>query len=201
MTNERSTLRKIICSAGLVFIFGVGNLWSQSAPNNPLQVFGQNFQSRPVAMGTNGVASTPHPLASEAAIEILKQGGNAIDAAVAAAAAASVVQPFTSGIGGIGYATVYKASTQEVQIIDFSGRIPFETRADLFTYNQGRVNLRAMEQEKKNLLGSLTPGVIAGWEELVERHGQLSLAEALGPAIELAEQGFPVSYRLHTTMK
>ncbi|MDA2933082.1 gamma-glutamyltransferase [Acidobacteria bacterium AH-259-D05] len=161
---------------------------------------GDHFQSRPVVMGKRGVASTPHPLASEAAIEILKEGGNAVDAAVAAAAVVSVVQPFTSGIGGVGYATVYDVESKDVYILDFSGRVPTETRADLFPALQGRVDTVELENQRKNLLGSLTPGVIAGWEELLRRFGSISLRRVLSRAIELAEEGFPVSFLLHKTM-
>src|SRR3954454_18394524 len=88
--------------------------------------------SRPVAMGRNGVASTPHLLASQAAIDVMKRGGNAVDAAVAAGAVCAVVQPFSSGIGGLGWATVHTAAAGKTEVLEFHGCVPQGTHAGLF---------------------------------------------------------------------
>ena len=161
----------------------------------------RSVQSRPVAMGQNGVASTPHALASEAAIEAMKRGGNAVDAAVTAAAVCAVVQPFSSGIGGLGWATVHDAASGSVEVLEFHGCVPGDTHAGLFTSGaDGLIDWQELEARGRGLLGSLVPGALAGWDELLRKKGTLSLGEALASAIRLADDGFPVSTLLHETI-
>ncbi|EDL55398.1 Ggt [Vibrio mediterranei AK1] len=160
-----------------------------------------NFQSRPQIMGNKGMASTPHPLASQAAIDILKQGGNAVDAAIAAASVVSVVQPFSSGLGGVGYATIYNAKEKKTEICEFSGHIPENTQHNSVPYKEGQLDIYALRAEKKNLKGSIIPGAVAGWEAMSQKHGQLPLAKSLNSAIELARDGFPISDLLCETIK
>jgi gamma-glutamyltranspeptidase/glutathione hydrolase len=163
---------------------------------------GDFFQTRPVAMGRNGVASTPHGLASEAAIDVMRRGGNAVDAAVTAAAVCAVVQPFSSGIGGLGWATVHDAASGSVEVLEFHGRVPEGTHAGLFAAGpDGLIEGKELEARGKGLLGSLVPGALAGWDELLRAKGTLTLAEALAPAIQIAADGFPVSTLLHRTIR
>ncbi len=82
------------------------------------------FQSRPIAIGYSGAASTPHLLASRAAIAAMQAGGNAVDAAVTAAAVATVAQPFTSSVGGVGWASVYDAASGQTEVLQFLGAVP-----------------------------------------------------------------------------
>lgn len=160
-----------------------------------------DWQSRPIAMGRNGAVSTPHLLASQTAIDVLKSGGNAIDAAVAAAAVCAVVQPFTSGIGGLGWATVYDAQRRDVQVLEFHGCVPEGTHAGLFPADAvGVVDWIELERRGHGLLGSLVPGVLAGWDELLRTKGTRSLAEMLAPAIVFADQGIPASTLLASTI-
>jgi gamma-glutamyltranspeptidase/glutathione hydrolase len=156
---------------------------------------------RPMAAGRHGVAATPHVLASAAAIEALKAGGNAVDAAVTAAAVAAVVQPFTSGLGGGGWATVHIAATGTTEVLEFHGRIPAATDAARFVADRdGLVDGPRLEADGRGLLGSLVPGVVAGWAALLQRHGSLPLAAAIAPAIRHAADGFAVSPLLHATI-
>lgn len=162
---------------------------------------GVPFQSRPMAIGAHAAASTPHLLASEAAIDVLRRGGNAVDAAVAAAAVSAVVQPFTSSFGGVGWATVYDRRLRRTEVLQFHGAAPqrldpSELHADPTT---GLVDWRALEARGKSLLGSLVPGVVAGWEELLARKGRWTLGKALERAGALASEGFPVSELLAQT--
>ncbi|MEO5901554.1 MAG: gamma-glutamyltransferase, partial [Ilumatobacteraceae bacterium] len=156
------------------------------------------FQSRPMAMGRHGAVSSPHVLASRAAIDVLEAGGNAVDAAVAAAAVATVVQPFSSSVGGVGWATVYDASSRSCEVLHFHGIAPWGLDPAVFRPNAaGLVDWRALERDGQALLGSLVPGAVAGWAELLRRTGRWPLARVLEPAITLATQGFPVSELLH----
>jgi gamma-glutamyltranspeptidase/glutathione hydrolase len=158
-------------------------------------------QSRPVAMGRNGVASTPHLLASEAAIDVMKRGGNAFDAAVAAGAVCAVVQPFSSGLGGLGWATVHDAANNKTEVLEFHGCVPQGTHAGLFRQGtDGLIDWQELEARGKSLLGSLVPGALAGWAELIRAKGTWKLADVLAPAILLARDGFPVSTLLHQTI-
>jgi gamma-glutamyltranspeptidase/glutathione hydrolase len=153
------------------------------------------------ASGGRGCVSTPHLLSSQAALEVLQRGGNAVDAAVVAAMVVAVVQPFSSGVGGGGWATVHDAGSGRTEVLEFHGRVPRATDAHLFTPDaEGLVDGPALEASGRGLLGSLVPGAPAGWAELLAARGTLSFAEALQPAIGYAESGFAVSNVLHNTM-
>ncbi len=142
----------------------------------------------PTATSARGAVATSHPLASEAGAAVLRAGGNAVDAAVAAAFALSVVEPESSGIGGGGFALVYLAEEGEVRFLDFRERAPAAARADMF--------LRAGKPDPRlSLDGGLAvavPGAVMGYAELARRHGTRPLAELTAPAERLARRGFPV---------
>ena len=142
---------------------------------------------RPVVMGRKGMVSSGHPLASQAGIATLKRGGNAVDAAVAVAAATSVVEPPMSGIGGDGFIMVYSKERDEVQVVNATGAAPAAATRE--RYLPGGIPF-------KGILSVSVPGLLAGWAEAHRRYGLLKLSEALSPAIELAENGFPVSHKL-----
>lgn len=132
-------------------------------------------------------AATSQPLATTAALEILAAGGNAVDAAVAAAAVLNVVEPHMTGMGGDVFALLWNASEQRLEGMRSIGRAgslvsPEELRS------------RGHERMPGSGAESVTvPGSLAGWAALLERHGTLTLAEALAPAIRVAEEGFPVT--------
>lgn len=153
------------------------------------------------ATGSRGCVSTPHRLSSEAALEVLERGGNAVDAAVVAAMVVAVVQPFSSGVGGGGWATVHHGAGGHTEVLEFHGRVPRGTQAHMFTPDaEGLVDGPALEATGAGLLGSLVPGAPAGWAELLASRGTWAFAEALQPAIGHAEAGFAVSEVLHHTM-
>lgn len=132
-----------------------------------------------------GMVAAANRLASEAGVEILKQGGNAIDAAVATALALNVVEPNASGIGGGGFATI-RLKNGEVYCWDFREVAPASATKDLFASEQAK-------QEKWSQLGGKSigvPGSVMGLFTLLERHGTMSFAEVAAPAIALAEEGF-----------
>ena len=137
----------------------------------------------PAVMGTRGVVASASPLASTAGLKVLMDGGNAVDAAVTVASILSVDEPYYSGIGGHGIAMLYVAGTGEVKCLDFGGFAPHA-----FTVDQWGSPPRYRYWDVRS---SVFPGSLAGWAELLERHGTRSLAQALEPAIEHARRGVP----------
>jgi len=138
---------------------------------------------RPTITSLHGIVAAAHPLAAQAGARMLAQGGNAFDAAAATAAALNVVEPYMSGLGGMGLATCWIAKEQRVRCLDFVSPIPeklpverFKQRDDLF----------------RGALAVGAPGNLAGWCELSRSHGRKSLAESFAPAVALARDGYPL---------
>ncbi len=134
----------------------------------------------------NGVAATSQPLATTAAINVLQHGGNAIDAAVTAAAVLSVVEPMMTGVGGDMFALVWVAKEKRLVALNASGRAgALMTRAELV--KRGRTHMvRGVE-------AVTVPGALAGWDALLKKYGTMTVAQAVQPAIGYAENGFPVT--------
>jgi gamma-glutamyltranspeptidase/glutathione hydrolase len=147
------------------------------------------FSSRrsPV-IGRGGVVASSQPLATAAGVRTLARGGNAADAAVATAAALNVTEPGSTGIGGDCFALYFDADTREVTALNGSGRAP--ARLDLARLREVGFG-DAMPHFDAHTV--TVPGACAGWEDTIERHGRLALAEVLAPAIALAEDGYPVA--------
>ncbi len=131
----------------------------------------------------HGVIATSQPLASQAGLEVLQTGGNAVDAAVTAAAVLNVVEPYMTGLGGDMFAILWSEREQRLVGINGSGRA-----GSLMTREALGGSVRESGAESITI-----PGALAGWVALLESHGTLTLAEALAPAVKLAEEGFPVS--------
>ncbi|NWG35695.1 MAG: gamma-glutamyltransferase [Chloroflexi bacterium] len=136
-----------------------------------------------------GIVATSQPLATAAGLEILARGGNAADAAVAAAAALNVTEPTSTGIGGDMFALYYSADTGQVTALNGSGRAPAALTLDRLK-NEG---LLAEALPPFHAHTVTVPGACAGWCDLIAKHGSLSMADILAPAIRLAEDGFPVA--------
>ena len=141
---------------------------------------------RPVVMGRNGMVAAGHPLAALAGVNMLQRGGNAVDAAIAVAAALNVVEPHMSGVGGDGFIMIYRAGQGAPEVVNATGAAPLAaTRA---AYRDGI--------PMKGIRSVSVPGLVDGWLQAHARHGTLPLGELFAPAIGLAEDGFPVSRRL-----
>jgi gamma-glutamyltranspeptidase/glutathione hydrolase len=141
---------------------------------------------RPVAMGTRGAVASAHPLASLAGMEILKSGGNAVDAALATAAALNVVEPYMSGIGGSGYMLVYTARDKRLRVLDYVG--PASHNANLSAF--------ASEAEKNyGPKAPLIPSAAAGWLTAHAEYGSLPLETLFSPAIGYATTGVPLTVK------
>jgi gamma-glutamyltranspeptidase/glutathione hydrolase len=137
------------------------------------------------ATGTLGMVSTAHPLATEAGVETLEQGGNAFDAAVSVAATLNVVEPMNSGIGGYGTILIYDSKKKTIRFLDSSGKIPAAVNSDVFrkpypNYKLNRYGPKAVS----------TPGNVNAWEALSKTYGNLEWKDLFSPAIKAAEQGF-----------
>jgi len=139
-----------------------------------------------VAVGTRAAVATAHPLATEVALAMLAKGGNAVDAAVAAAFAIGVVEPDGSGLGGGGGMLVFQASTKTGVYINYYGRAG--QRLEGFPYDA--------DQDRQSAKAALVPGTVAGLLRALEDHGSLPLATLLEPAIRYAEEGFAIDATL-----
>ncbi|KAL2829033.1 nucleophile aminohydrolase [Aspergillus cavernicola] len=150
---------------------------------------------RSTVHSTKGIVTCTQPLAAAAGQKILNEGGNAADAAVAVAAALNVTEPSSTGIGGDMFCLFYDAKTKKIHSLNGSGRYPGNV-----TLEQIRADLKADPNDAggipmHSVLAVTTPGAAAGWVDTVEKFGsgKLSLGQILQPAIELADEGFPVS--------
>ena len=150
------------------------------------RITGELFASRSEVMGQNGMAATSHPLATQIAVDILKQGGHAVDAAIAANAALGLMEPTGNGLGGDMFAIVWDQSAQELTGYNGSGRSPEDLSLEWFQENGYQ------DIPKRGPLPVSVPGVIDGWFALHERYGQLEMADILAPTIDYAENGHPV---------
>jgi gamma-glutamyltranspeptidase / glutathione hydrolase len=148
---------------------------------------GNPHGTRSVVMARNGVIATSQPLATAAGLRVLQSGGNAIDAAVTAAAVLSVVEPTMNGPGGDLFAIVYDAKTKTVHGLNASGRAP--AAATLQEFKKRGLQRIPVRGE----LSVSVPGVVDGWNELLTKHGTRTLAQALEPAIKYARDGYAVS--------
>jgi gamma-glutamyltranspeptidase/glutathione hydrolase len=146
-----------------------------------------NSHRSPVA-GRRGMVATSQPLAVAAGLEILAQGGNAADAAVATAAALNVTEPTSTGIGGDCFALYFNAADRKVSALNGSGRAPASLSLE-------RLRDEGFDQEMPPFhpYTITVPGACAGWCDLVEAFGRLEMSQVLAPAIRLAEDGFPVA--------
>ena len=154
-------------------------------------------QARSEVLATHGIVSTSQPLAAQAGLDVLRHGGNAIDAAVAAAAVLNVVEPYSAGIGGDLFAIVYLAREKKLVGLNASGWAPSGAtpeRLKAAGYDA------ATGMPTYGILSVNVPGAVDGWVELLKRGGSRPLALLLKPAIELAEQGFPWSERIAADM-
>ena len=151
------------------------------------RVNGATFQTRSPVLAEHGMVCTSHPLASQIGLDILKQGGNAIDAAIAANAALGLMEPTGCGVGGDLFAIVWDAKTQKLYGLNGSGRSPKSMTLD---------TLKALGLEKIPAYGPLpvsVPGAVDGWTSLHDKFGSMPLKKILAPAIGYAEEGFPVT--------
>ncbi len=151
------------------------------------RITGKSFATRSEIITTHAMAATSHPLATQTALDILKQGGNAIDAAIAANAMLGLMEPTGNGIGGDLFAIVWDAKTQKLYGLNASGRSPEKLTLEYFKKNNH------IKIPSHGALPVSVPGCVDGWYELHGKFGKLSMKNILQPTINYAREGFPVT--------
>ena len=144
---------------------------------------------RSPVMGLRGAVATSQPLAANAGLDILKKGGNAIDAAVATAAVLTLVEPGSTSIGGDAFIMIYMAKEKKLVGINASGRAPYAMTLDALNGKLEKHGMRGIS----GIYSVSVPGAVDGWFEVLEKYGTMTMAEVLEPAIYYAENGFAVS--------
>jgi len=155
------------------------------------RVTGSSFSSRSEVLATHGMVATSQPLATQVGLDILKQGGSAVDAAIAANATLGLMEPTGSGIGGDLFAIVWDAKSQKLYGLNASGRSP--KILSLATLKEALKNLNRKSIPPYGMLPISVPGTVDGWFELHNKFGKLPMKKVLSPAISYARDGFPVS--------
>lgn len=174
------TQHHVHCRAGLL---ALAALWLSPAP---ALVGQESARTASPATYSRGVVAADHPLASAAGAEMLRQGGNVVDAAVATSFALSVVRPESCGIGGGGFMLIWNAEHQSAVAIDYRERAPRRAAAAMFVDSADEASSRA------GGLAAAVPGNVAGLCHALEHYGSLDLPTVLAPAIRLAVEGFPL---------
>lgn len=151
------------------------------------RITGLNHATRSEVIAKNGMVATSHPLATQVGLDILKKGGNAIDAAIAANATLGLMEPTGCGIGGDLFAIIWDAKTQKLYGLNASGRSPKSLTLDYFKEN-GMTKIPAYGP-----LPVSVPGAVDGWFELNGKFGSMKMKEILAPAISYAKEGFPIT--------
>src|SRR5262245_41619604 len=173
----------LIVLTGLAWL-GLGGQRRVLAHDRPA---GPLHKTRSAVVARQGMAATSQPLATATAIKILQQGGNAVDAAIAANAVLGVVEPMSCGLGGDLFAIIWDSKTKKLVGLNASGRSPAAATIGLFK-SKGLSAIPTFGP-----LSWSVPGCVDGWDELRKRFGTMPLSELLGPAIAYSENGFPVS--------
>ena len=164
----------------ILFLSFSSNLQQQEKPK-------MKKTKRSMVIGKRGIVATSQSLASLAGLDILKKGGNAVDAAVATAAVLNVVEPMSTGIGGDAFIMIYLAKEKKLLALNASGRASYNlTREKVLDAGYKEIPI-------EHLMAVSVPGAFDGWCEVLEKYGTKSLEEVLEPAIYYAENGFPVT--------
>jgi gamma-glutamyltranspeptidase/glutathione hydrolase len=182
-------------SARLAALVVLSLAWPAPAPAQAPQADAAGTPE--VARGTKGMVVAAEPFAAEAGIEILRQGGNAVDAAVAVAFALAVTHPAAGNLGGGGFMLIRKANGRAT-FVDYRETAPAAARPDMYLDDKGEL---IPKRSTEGWQAAGIPGTVAGLELALRVHGTMSLHQVLQPAIRLAQKGFPVSERLARSLE
>ena len=182
-TLERCLTTLIVGLPAVLLGLGMQNAEAQDNEGFPYETL------RSPTLGLRGVVATSQPLAANAGLDILKRGGNAIDAAVATAAVLTLVEPNSTSLGGDAFIMIYIAAEKKLIGINASGRAPYAMTLDALN---GKLDKHGMDRIR-GIYSVSVPGAVDGWLEVLEEYGTMTMAEVLEPAIYYAEHGFPVS--------
>ena len=155
------------------------------------RITGKSFATRSEVLGRHGMVCTSVPAATEVGLDILKKGGSAVDAAIAANATLGLMEPVSNGIGGDLFAIVYSAKDNKLYGINGSGRAPLGLSYEQMKAEVAKLNRKAIPPF--GMLPITVPGTVDAWTELHRKFGKLKLSDDLAPAIRYAEEGFPVT--------
>src|SRR5437773_6464982 len=155
------------------------------------RITGKNFATRSEVLARHGMVCTSVPAATEVGVEILKRGGSAVDAAIAANATLGLMEPVSNGVGGDLFAIVYSAKENKLYGINGSGRSPLGLSYDQMKAELDKLNRKMIPPQ--GMLPISVPGCVDAWSELHKKFGKLKLSDDLAPAIRYAEEGFPVT--------
>ena len=155
------------------------------------RITGRSFATRSEVLAQHGMVCTSHPLATQAGIDVLKRGGSAVDAAIAANACLALMEPVSCGPGGDLFAIVWSAKDHKLFGLNASGRSPLG-----LSYEQMKAELQKLDRTtipQRGFLPISVPGAVDGWFELHQKFGRVPMADVLAPAIGYASDGFPVT--------
>jgi gamma-glutamyltranspeptidase/glutathione hydrolase len=155
------------------------------------RITGKNFATRSEVLATHGMVCTSVPAATEVGVEILKRGGSAVDAAIAANATLGLMEPVSNGIGGDLFAIVYSAKENKLYGINGSGRSPLGLSYDAMKSELAKLHSETIPP--RGMLPISVPGCVDAWAEVHKKFGKLKLSDDLAPAVRYAEEGFPVT--------
>jgi gamma-glutamyltranspeptidase / glutathione hydrolase len=155
------------------------------------RITGKNFATRSEVLATHGMVCTSVPVATEVGVGILKRGGSAVDAAIAANATLGLMEPVSNGIGGDLFAIVYSAKENKLYGINGSGRSPLGLSYDAMKSELAKLHSETIPP--RGMLPISVPGCVDAWAELHKKFGKLKLSDDLAPSIRYAEEGFPVT--------
>jgi gamma-glutamyltranspeptidase/glutathione hydrolase len=155
------------------------------------RITGKNFATRSEVLARHGMVCTSVPAATQVGIDILRRGGSAVDAAIAANATLGLMEPVSNGIGGDLFAIVYRAKENELYGINGSGRSPLGLSYERMKAELDKLNRKTIPPQ--SMLPISVPGTVDAWSELHKKFGKLKLSDDLAPAIKYAEEGFPVT--------
>src|SRR4051812_5034842 len=178
MTQPRRPARTVLVSSLILTIILPPAAWAKT----------------PVATGSGGAVATISEPASKAALAILNRGGNAVDAAVAAAATLGVTDPFSCGIGGGGFMVIYLAKDKRVITLDHRETAPASFTPTAFLQDGKEIDF---DTAVASGMSVGVPGTVRGWHDALERYGTMSFKQVLAPAIEVASKGFAINPTFH----
>jgi gamma-glutamyltranspeptidase/glutathione hydrolase len=156
-------------------------------------------QSRSEVMGRNGMVSTSQPLAAQAGLDILRKGGNAVDAAVATAAVLNLIEPMNVGMGGDLFAIIYSAKDHKLHVLNASGKAASGQSVEFMNSKGYRANPAnwgpGSGMPQRGVLSATVPGAAWGWQEVLDKYGTMTFKQVLEPAATYASQGVPIAER------
>lgn len=197
---KRNHFFTVLCVFVLMFHLSIpAALANESGSNTEYEPENPGILDEQTATGSKGMVVSAHPLASKVGAEVLKKGGNAVDAAVAVQFALNVVEPMMSGIGGGGFMMYYDATDNKVSIVNSRESAPAGATPDMFLDEDG--NPLPFSDRVQSGLSVGVPGTLKGLEASLDQWGTLSMKELLLPSIQMAEEGVPVNWVLANAIK